>query len=143
MDDKKYIDFILGFERECNSLSEDIITRLCKRVIKQLNKKLPDPIGLTDDYPASFNFYDILSIEIQSAYYEEINPYLRNCIEDSLEVEYEKLPDIERFIVDHSECSENLECDHEAIEMKIFNTFHELLNVHYNTKKIQDYIAKL
>ena len=143
MDKKEYLDFILKIEKECNNLSEDIITRLCKRAIKRLNNKIPNGIGLSCDYPASFNTFDILSIEIQSHYYDEINPLLRDCIEDNLEIEYEKLPDIERLIVDYSECSEHLVIDHEAIEMKIFNTFHEILNVHYNTKKIQDYIAKL
>jgi hypothetical protein len=56
-------------------------------------------------------FFDVLSIELQSKSYEEINPFLRDYVEDTLDNEYNHLPPVERFVLDHSECAENLECD--------------------------------
>lgn len=132
-----YIDYIYAFERECDQLSRDIVTRLCKRAIKKMNKVDSYLAGSTDDYPSTFSFFDILSIELQTKSYEEINPHLRNFIEGTLEDEYNNLPPLEMFVLDHSECAEHLECDIDAVQNKIYSTFHKMLNKHWETKKIQ------
>lgn len=134
-----YIDFIYDIERECETLSKDIVSRLCKRAIKNMNKLNSCLAGSTDDYPSSFTFFDVLSIELQSKSYEEINPFLHDYVEDTLDNEYKNLPPLERFVLDHSECAENLECNVEAVHGKIYNAFHELLNEHWKTKKIQKF----
>jgi len=140
--DNDYIDFVYNLERECDMLSSDIVSRLCKRAIKKMNKQDSYLAGSTNDYPSSFTFFDILSVELQSKSFEEINPFLRDFVEDTLNSEYEKLPSLERFVLDHSEFAEHLECDIEAIHRKIYNSFHEMLNKHWETKKIQSFEEK-
>lgn len=132
-----YIDYIYAIERECDQLSRDIVTRLCKRAIKKMNKVDSYLAGSTDDYPSTFTFFDILSIELQIKSYEEINPFLRDFVEGTLDDEYNNLPPLEMFVLDHSECAEHLECDIDAVQNKIYSTFHEMLNKHWGTKKIQ------
>lgn len=136
---KDYMDFVYEIERDCEALSPDIISRLCKRAIKKMNKVNSYLAGSTDDYPSSFTFFDILSIELQSKCYEEINHYLRDFVDNTLDDEYDKLPPLERFVLDHSECAANLDCDIEAVQTKIYETFHEMLNKHWTTKKIQKF----
>ena len=41
-------------------------------------------------------------------------------------------------MLDHSECAEHLECDYEAVQQKLFDAFHDKLNEHWQTKKIQE-----
>ena len=144
MEEKDYIDFVYEIESDCNQLSQDIISRLCKRAIKEMSKQLPPHIvPIVDGYPAGFSFFDVLSIELQSKFYDEINPFLQDYIETVLDNEYKKLPALERFVLDHSECAEHLRCDDQAIENKIYDTFREMLNEHYGVKKIQDYVCRL
>lgn len=137
-----YIDFITGLEGDCDYYAQDIISRLCKRAIKVMNKQDAYLAGSTDYYPPTFTFYDILSIELQEKCYEEINPYLQDFVETSLDNEYEKLPALERFVLDHCVHDEHLKCDTRAIEGKIYDSFHAMLNEHYETRKIQDYLIR-
>ena len=88
----KLIGFIYEIEKDCDRLSQDIISRLCKRAIRKLNKFDSCLAGKTDDYPSSFKFCDVLSVELQSCCYEEINPFLRDFIDDTLYNEYNELP---------------------------------------------------
>lgn len=137
--EKDYMDFVYEIERDCDELSRDIVSRLCKRAIKQMNKVNSYLAGSTDDYPTSFTFFDILSIELQTKCYDEINPFLQDFVENTLDKEYDNLPPLERFILDHSKCAENLGCDIEAVQTKIYEIFHEMLNEHWKTKKIQKF----
>ena len=140
--EKSYIDFIYEFERDCNDLSCDTVSRLCKRAIKKMNKLEPTLAGSSDDYPSSFSFFDILSVELQSKYYDEINPCLQNYVEGILVDEFDNLPLLERFVLEHSECAVNLECDIEAVHVKIFHAFYEMLNAQWLCKKIQRFEEK-
>lgn len=141
--EKEYIDFVYEIEQECDTLSRDIIERICKRAIRRMNKEEKEsPVrfsSMTDDFPKRFSFFDVLSVKIQSNYYDEINPHLRNYIENVLEDEYKKTSAIEQFVLDHSECAEHLECDYEAVQQKLFDAFHDKLNEHWQTKKIQEF----
>ncbi len=137
-----YIGFVYEFERDCEELSKDIISRLCKRAIKRMNQLDSYLAGSTDDYPASFSFFDILSIELQSKSYDEINPHLQSFVESTLDDEYDMLPPLESFVLDHSECAEHAECDFEAVKRKIYCVFNDMLNKHWETKKIQDFESR-
>lgn len=137
--EKSHIDYIFEIERDCDALSRDIISRLCKRAINKMNKLHPTLAGSTDDYPSSFSFFDILSIELQTKSYNEINPHLQDFVEGTLDNEFDNLPLLERFVLEHSECSEHLECDIDAVHNKIYKSFHELLNEHWTRKKIQQF----
>lgn len=141
--ERECIDFIYEIERDCVALSREIIDRICKRAIRRMNKEEKEsPVrwaSMTDDFPESFSFFDVLSVEIQYNYYDEINPHLRDYIENVLEDEYEKTSAIEQFVLDHSECAEHFECDYEAVQRKLFDAFHDMLNAHWQTKKIQEF----
>ena len=138
----RLIDFIYEIERDCERLSQDIISRLCKRAIKKLNKFDSSLAGKTDDYPSSFKFCDVLSVELQSSCYEEINPFLRDFIDNTLYDEYNELSQVERFIVDHSVCAEKCECDCDAVLRNIDSEFHKMLDEQYYTKKIQHFVER-
>lgn len=145
--EKDCLDFICEIERDCEKLSRDIISRICKRAIRRMNKQEKDShmrfASVTDEFPDKFSFFDILSIEIQEYDYDEINPFLREYIEKMLEEEYYNVSTIERFVLDHSECVKFLDCDYAAVEQKLFNAFHNMLNEHWsNTKKIKEYLLK-
>lgn len=135
--------YIEDFTRNCKQLSDEIITRLCKRAIKNMNKIEATTAGSTDDYPVNFKFFDILCIELQSKYYDEINPFLEDFVEDSLMYEYEKLPSTERLIVDYSDYSDYYEYDPSIARNAILSKFNELWNEHYSTQKIQKFIETI
>ena len=143
MIDKDELDLIYEIERECNTLSRDIIIRLCKRAIKEMNKQDAYLAGSTDDYHSSFSFFDILSIELQEKCYDEINPFLGDYVHSTLYSEYEKLPAIEKFVIDHSDFADHLECDLQAIKSNIYEVFRAMLNKHYTTRKIQTFLSRI
>ncbi|MGL5980689.1 MAG: hypothetical protein ACRCZY_07435 [Phocaeicola sp.] len=135
--------FILQFESGCKSYANDIIMRICKRAIRELNKQESTLAGSSDDYPDSFKFFDILSIERQDRSYEEINPFIEDYIEATLDNEYDKIQGLERLALDYSECYINSECDYEQVRQNIREQFQDLLNKHYSTNKIQKYLDRL
>ena len=71
--DKEYIDEVI---KECDEMSKDILSRLLKRAVKNMNKLDSYLAGSSDDYPSIFTFFDILTIELETRTYEEINPFL-------------------------------------------------------------------
>lgn len=136
--------FICKFENKCQQISEGIIGKICKRVIKRLNKEMkdiPNVAGTTDDYPNNFNFCDILSVELQNKSYDETNPtgFLEDYIGNVLMDEYSKLSTIERFVLDYSECSEFNECDFEKSFANVRSKFYEMIDNHYYISKIQKF----
>ncbi len=139
---ESYEDFISGIERECEEMSRKILEQLCKRAIKNMNKLKSYLAGSTDDYPPGFTFFDILSIEMETRTYDEINPHLQDYVEEILFQEYEDLPRMERFILDHSECWAMIDCDDEPIKKKIFDAFNRIRIEHLFLKKIENYQLK-
>ena len=83
-EDEKLIQEV---QDQCEYFAKGIINSLCKRAIRKINS-WNIHIG-TDDYPSSFNFFNILSIEYQSKCYDEISPCLEDAIEGVLDNEYE------------------------------------------------------
>lgn len=139
---ESYEDFINGIERDCEEMSRKILEQLCKRAIKKMNKLESYLAGSTDDYPSGFTFFDILSLELETRTYDEINPYLQDYVEDTLFQEYEDLPRMERFIIDHSESWAMIDSDYDAIKKKIYESFNNLRMQHLSLKKIENYQLK-
>ena len=130
-------DSFEDIQDQCEDFAKDIITRICKRAIRKMNS-WDVRIG-TDDYPSSFKFFDILSVERQSKSYDEISPFLKDAVEGVLDAEYEGLTPQERFFVDNSMGYYEREYDLTPIHMAIDKRFNELLNEHYQTKKISNF----
>ena len=98
--------------------------------------------GSTDDYPSSFKFIDILSIELQGRTEEEINPFLEDYVWTTLEEERQKLSSEETFILEQAYLDYQYEVDYSEITSQIRSRFYELLNEHYELKKIQNFIER-
>lgn len=128
--------------RECDEMSKSIIRRLCQRAIRTFNKMERKWMVniFTDDYPASFTFFDKLSIELQTKTYDEISPFLEDYVYDTLEDEYQRLSREEQFIIDHSEY---YEMGSGEILKKIYAEFNNLYNEHISLKKIENYLLKM
>ena len=137
----KEIDLILEFENECRDLARPIIDKLCKRAMHVMNKKTAKYFDC-EGYPSTFSFTDILSIKIQEYSLDEINPYLEDYIDSTLEIEFQKLTRLEKLAVAYSDCSEKMEASYDGSQPNIYNTFRKLLDEHYYLKKIQNYIDK-
>ena len=58
-------EYITQLENRCHDMAEPIITRLCKRAMREMNQLEASLVSSTDDYPPGFKFIDILSIELQ------------------------------------------------------------------------------
>ena len=141
-EDSRALDFVLEFEGRCSNFSDDIIEKICKKAIRKMNKVDAYLAGSTDDFPSSFNFFDILSIELQTKSYDEINPFLEDFVFSVLHDQFDNLPKLERLVLEYSECSKNLGVDLEAIEERIYNRFHRMVNDHYELKKIQNFVDR-
>ena len=142
MEDRLY-DFAYEVKDECEGLSKEIISRLCKRAIKEMNKQEYNLAGSSDDFPSNFTFFDVLSFEKYHKDYDEIKPLLGDFVEATLMNEYDKLPRIERFVLDYSELNDQFECDPDALQNKILAAFNRMLEDHYETRKIQRFVDKL
>ncbi len=132
---------IIDIEKGCKRLSEDIIRKLCKRAIRKMNSKMSCVSwASSDDFPSSFNFIDVLSIEFQSKCFDEINPHLEEYIISSLDCELDKLPEIEKFIM----CNlEHYEYGYDGLNCTIngvWDYFISMLTEHYSTVKISTYM---
>ncbi len=98
-----------------------------------------DTACVCDEYPAGFKFFDILSVELQSNYYCDISPMLEDAVEDALWNEYTDLSAQEKFFVENKECSLKDRLDDSDILKLLRECFHEMLNEHWQLKKIQDF----
>ena len=123
-------------------MAEDIITRLCKRAMRGMNQLEATLIGSTDNYPPKFKFIDILAIELQDRIEEEINPSLEDYIRTTLEEEQNNLSAEERFVLEQAYLDYNYEVDDAEITRQIRSRFYELVNEHYELKKIQNFIER-
>ena len=135
-------EYITQLEDRCHSMANSIITRLCKKAMRGMNQLEATLAGSTDDYPSNFKFIDILSIELQDRIEEEINPFLENYIWTALEEEQNNLSAEESFILEQAHLDYNYEVDYAEITRQIRHRFYELLNEHYELKKIQNFIER-
>ena len=135
-------EFITQLENKCHTMAAYIITRLCKRAMREMNQLEATLAGSTDDYPSSFKFIDILSIELQDRIEEEINPFLEDYVWTTLEEEHQKLSSEETFILEQAYLDYQYEVDYSEITRQIRSRFYELLNEHYELKKIQKFIER-
>ena len=124
---------------ECEHLAQPIIDRMLKRAIKVLNSFGRDTLGLSEDYPKGFSAFDVLSIELDTKTYDEINPWgLEDLVKKTVLDEYEKLPAAERFFVEHSILFPN--DDEQQIEQKVISAFHAKMNEQLKTRKIENFM---
>lgn len=141
--DKSFEKRLQDIEYTCQTISDGIIDKVCKRSIRQINKwdvALIDPAG---NYPATFRVFDILSVELQSNYYDDINPMLEDAVENMLWGEFSELPYQEKFFVFNRECLWVDRIDDGQILKLLREHFMELINEHWaNTKKIQNFELK-
>ena len=135
-------EYITQLENKCHSMAENIITRLCKRAMRGMNQLEATLVSSTDDYPKNFKFIDVLSIELQDRIEEEINPVLEDYIWTALEDEQNNLSSEERFVLEQAYLDYNYDVDYSEITSQIRSRFHELLNEHYELKKIQNFIER-
>lgn len=139
---KKLENFIKGISLECENMSDGILDRLCKRVIKNLNQLDPTMASSTDDYPRDFKFFDRLCVELETKSYEDISPFMQETIEEYLMSEYKDLPKMEKFVLDHSECWDLMDSDDSNIREKIFSAFADARSKHLKLKKIENFMLK-
>lgn len=100
----------------------DIDKLICKRAIRRLNKEISKSyLYCGDNYPDMFNTFDILAIEIQSMFIDEINPLLDDYIHSILDDEAEK-----------SKCKSD----------DLYKVFRNMLDEHFYIKKIQNFVDK-
>lgn len=135
-------EYITQLEGRCHSMSEDIITGLCKRAMREMNQLEASLIGSTDAYPNNFKFIDVLSIELQDKIEEEINPCLEDYVWKTLDEEQNKLSAEESFVLEQACLDYNYEVDDAEITRQIRSRFYELVNEHYELKKIQNFIER-
>ncbi len=127
--------------RDFANFDEEIIGKICRRAIKLMNETL-EFIFSGGDFPNNFTFYDCLTVLYQSRTFDEMGygSMLEDHIEDVLYDEIDNLSPMERIILLSSELDEDLDTDIEAIHVKIFNHFKELLDKHAYTQKIMNFM---
>lgn len=134
---------LVDIESSCRNFAKEVIDKACKRAIRQMNKWTAALLDPMEKFPSTFRVFDILSVELQSNYYCDINPMLEDTVENLLWGEYKELPYKERFFVEYSECSYSDCLDDGQILKLLQDHFMELINEHWaNTKKIQDFEIK-
>ena len=124
-------------------LANQLIQQICDHVIENLNSAITPDILLQDtsDYPDDFSTFDVLSIEFQIYGFNEINPFLEGCIEQTIESIYKRLSDSERFVLDYSFTDDSAEeTDFRFVLQKIKNAFVQRLNDNYSSEKIENYL---
>ena len=117
-------EYITQLENRCHSMAEHIITRLCKRAMREMNQLEATLIGSTDNYPPKFKFIDILSIELQDRTEDEINPFMKDYIWTALEDEQNNLSSEERFVLEQAYLDYNYEVNYSEITSQIRSRFH-------------------
>lgn len=128
--------YLRDLESEITSLSEAIITQVCKKVIREISKWPKESLAFADDFPSNFNFFDILSVDFQSMYWDEINPELQEALDNLLYKIFEELPETEQFFVLNRECYTKCNAlDQESVTVLLADAFVNVLNKHYSTSK--------
>lgn len=136
-------ELINSIERECYSLAQEIIDKVCRRAMREMNSRLG--LIISDDYPNLFRFIDYLACEIQSKTYNEIffpGHLLENYIVETLDKEYNNFTVIEKTVLSYADFTPQAGKGYDWNDPKpqISSRFHELLNKHWvESKKIQHF----
>lgn len=133
--------FIREFEDTCQHLATDIFAEMCRGVMERMDKDgATAALWCADDFPDSFTFSDILSIEHQSMDYEEICHLLPDYIGGLLEDAYDRLPPREKAILSHAYLTTDYETDTEAILGDLHKAFNTAEDERYETDKVRGFI---
>ena len=135
------IDLVYEIEEQCEYFAKDIRARICNNIIASLDKCT----GLEgDDYDVlGMTYFDKVAIKYQSCSLEEIGDSFDDTINGMIDVEYDNLSPIERYIMDYSCCSSRMECDIEASKCKILADLCKIIDEHYYTEVVQIFVDTL
>ena len=136
-----YEGFIDSFTTECSQLSEEIIGKIAKRAITRFKKNMFHAV-CWDDCPDSFNAFD----HYCARWYKEYVPhaeYIRDCIENFLELEYDALPKTEQMVLDYAFHTDDYQTDWNNVLNRLCDAFMVEVNNHCQTKKIQAFLEKI
>lgn len=122
--------FIRQLEYDCSLLVDGIVDTVCKNVIKRIDEEMKQ-FSLCDDLSKDFTFFEQLSILHQSRDYDEIffpKGQLEDYIENTIELELDKLSNKDKIILWYSECHSKFGNDYEVFNatdicIKRFNDF--------------------
>lgn len=131
-------------EGEIISISEVILTKVCNKAVRLINKWPKESLLFADDFPSDFNFFDILSVDFQNMIWDEINPDLQNALENLLYQIFEELPESEQFFILNRECytKQNVLEQDDVINL-LLGKFVKRINNHYSSsKKIENFELK-
>lgn len=130
-------------EKQAGYLYSDILSKVCRRAIAVMNKKLRHPSLSGGDFPYNFTFFDQFSVLIQSISMDEMgypSGMLEDYISDVLEKEGDRVSDSESFVISYClHPSEDERCEFQSDLMK---RFLDMANDHYSLKKIQSYLER-
>ena len=126
---------ISQIENDCYPLIDEIIDTVCKNVIKRINTESKQ-INLCDDLPQDFTFFDQLSVLHQSRDYDEIffpNGVLEKYIENSIELELNRLSIKDKIILWYSNCHSEFGNEYEVFDARYMcnQHFNDLQNKRY------------
>lgn len=134
-------DLVFEFESDCESFAADIRKKICKSILRTLNKTMTGQDG--DDYDSvGMSYVDKISIKYQSCSLEEISYGFEDGLWEMIDAEYNALSPQDRHFLDYSKCSENNEIDIEGIKNEILSDLCKMIDEHYYTKKVQRYVDK-
>ena len=129
---------LINILRDCDTLSEKVLRRICDRAIVELNQfeKDSDIAFFSDDYPQHLTFFDKLSLEVigQAYTYNEVYPGLEDYILSVLKDEYAKINAEETFFLRYSDYYEEKDDF-----LKVSNMFYKMLDEHYATEEMEPY----
>ena len=132
-------DLILEFERDCDYFAAPIRKKICKRILRALNKKYKD-VKKHDFNFASLSYVDKISILYQHYPVDEIDYGFENRIIRMIDEECKKASPIERHFLFYSECSGQFVNESIDYQDKIFEELCIMIEEHYFTYKVQRYI---
>lgn len=134
-------NLVFEFEADCESFASDIRKKICKSILRSLNKTMTGQDG--DDYGSvGMSYVDKISVKYQSCSLEEISYGFEDSLLEMIVAEYNALSPKDRHFLDYSKCSEHNEIDIEGIKNDILSDLCKLIDEHYYTKKVQRYVDK-
>lgn len=91
-------DLVFEFESDCESFAADIRKKICKSILRSLNKAMTGQDG--DDYDSvGMSYVDKISIKYQSCSLEEISYGFEDGLWEMIDAEYNALSPQDRLFL--------------------------------------------
>lgn len=124
-------------------LAVDIVGKITKRAIKRFNKNMDVSI-FGDGYSAYFTSFDCYSIFWYKDWGSwELREQIRDCIESFLELEYDNLTGLEKFVLEYEYSTKEDISTWEKILEDLYDSFMAEVEEHLQLKKIQQFLDKI